>query len=49
MIVAKQHTGWIGGWYKEYPADRKALVDEIAAKMANDFLKEAIGLNAAHI
>lgn len=41
--------GWIGGWYKEYPADRKALVDEIAAQMGNDFLKEAIGLNAAHI
>lgn len=41
--------GWIGGWYKEYPADRKALVDEIAAQMGNDFLEEAIGLNAAHI
>ena len=41
--------GWIGGWYKEYPADRKALVDEIAAQMGNDFLKEAIGLNMAHI
>jgi hypothetical protein len=35
--------------YKEYPADRKALVDEIAVQMGNDFLKEAIGLNAAHI
>ena len=41
--------GWIGGWYKEYPADRKALVDEIAVQMGNDFLKEAIGLNTAHI
>ncbi|MEE8807946.1 MAG: hypothetical protein SOI44_05945 [Lactimicrobium sp.] len=37
-------AGWIGGWYKEYPADRKVIVDEIAAQMGNDFLSEAVGV-----